>query len=481
MQVVLEHREKAVYIGIALTASVIISYLTGTLGILVPILSVVLAAVLVFLTILFKDPLTGLFSTLVYGFCYILISRELPGIPLGYAMEALYIILWIAIICKSSQADWKRLSNDLVLLFLIWFLISVLQVVNPGASARGWLSEIRTSGFDSFMLVPAGFMLFTNQKHLNLFIIIVIACSLFAMLNGVKQLRLGLFPGEQAFLDANPTHMIWGQLRVFSFYGDAGQFGASQAAFVVLCGVLAFGPFKTWKRLAFGVLALLFFYGMLISGTRGAFFALIPGALIAIFLFKNIRILFSGIAFLLFFVAILKFTYIGSSFEYIHRLRTALDPEDASLNMRFLNQEILRDYMKSYPFGGGLGVMGYAGGEYNSGKFLASVAPDSYWVKVWGMYGITGLTFWFCMMGYIIGKSCGIVWNIRDDRLRIKLIALTASFFGIFICSYGNEVINALPSSIVSYLSLVFIFMGPELDRQISEKRKNNLDHTKTL
>src|SRR5690606_40987535 len=97
MQIVLEHREKAVYIGVALTASVIISYLTGTLGMLVPVLSVVLAAVLVFLTILLKNHLAGIFSTLVYGFCYILISRELPGIPLCYEMTALFIIFLIAI------------------------------------------------------------------------------------------------------------------------------------------------------------------------------------------------------------------------------------------------------------------------------------------------------------------------------------------------------------------------------------------------
>lgn len=477
MHAVLEHKDKAIYIGIGLIVSVVLSYLTMTFGMLAPVFSIVAGAILIFLIIVFKSPSMGLFSTLVYGFCYILISRELPGVPLGYAMEALYIVVWIAIICKSQKTDWKRLSNDLFLLFSIWFLISVLQIVNPGASARGWLSEIRTSGFDSFMLVPAGFMLFRNNKHLNLFLIIIIACSLFATVNGLKQLKLGFFPGEQAFLTANPTHMIWGQLRVFSFYRDAGQFGASQAAFVVLCGVLAFGPFKVWKRVAFGILALVFFYGMLISGTRGSFFALIPGAFLAIFLFKNIKVLLGGLAFLVLFVAILKFTYIGSSFSYVHRLRTALDPEDPSLNTRFTNQEILRDYMKSYPFGGGLGVMGYAGGEYNSDKFLASVAPDSYWVKVWGMYGIVGLTFWFCMMGYIIGKSCGIVWKIRDDGLRIKLIALTASFFGIFICSYGNEVINALPSSAVSYLALVFIFMGPELDRQLSGKRVKTLNN----
>src|SRR5690606_30070371 len=234
----------------------------------------------------------------------------------------------------------------------------------------------------------------------------------------------------------------------------------SQACFVVICGVLAFGPFKLWKRVVFSLLALLFFYGMLISGTRGSFFALVPGILLAIFLFKNLKVLFVGTVFLITFVAILKFTYIGSGFSYVHRLRTALDPEDPSLYLRFMNQQILSDYMKSYPFGGGLGVIGYAGEKYNSDKFLSTVAPDSYWVKIWAMYGIVGLVFWFCMIMYVLGKCCGVVWNIENKSLRVKLIALTAGFFGVFICSYGNEVINALPSSIVTYLSLVLIYMG---------------------
>src|SRR5690606_1029677 len=159
-----------------------------------------------------------------------------------------------------------------------------------------------------------------------------------------------------------------------------GQFGASQASLVVVCGVLAFGPFKVWKRAVFALLSLIFFYGMLISGTRGSFFALVPGIFLAIFLFKNIKALLFGGLFLTAFVSILKFTFIGSGFSYVHRLRTALDPTDPSLNLRFINQEILSSYLENYPFGGGLGVMGYAGGKYNADKFLAGIAPDSYWV-----------------------------------------------------------------------------------------------------
>ena len=470
---VLNYQNKGFVVTVGIFVSLLIAYLTASVGVLVPLLSIAIGVISIFLIIVFQNPLYGLISTLIYCFCFALVERELGGFPFGYVVELLYVVVTLAAILKTSSKDWKRAQNDLLLLFSLWFLVSVLQLLNPsGASFDGWLSEIRTSGFDSFMLILLGFLIFKTVRHLDIFLFIIIACSLLATLNGMKQLHIGLFAGEQQFLDANPTHMIWGQLRVFSFYRDAGQFGASQACFVVICGVLAFGPFKLWKRIVFSFLTLFFFYGMLISGTRGAFFALVPGIFLAVFLFKNIRVLLSGTLFLASFIAVLKYTYIGSGFSYVHRLRSALDPTDPSLNLRFLNQQILSDYIKDFPFGGGLGVMGYAGGKYNSNMFLSAIAPDSYWVKVWGMYGIVGFTLWFCMMGYILGKCCGIVWNIKDERLRVKLTALTASFFGVFICSYGNEVINALPTSIVTYLSLVLIYMGPLFDNDLMNRDK---------
>ena len=66
---------------------------------------------------------------------------------------------------------------------------------------------------------------------------------------------------------------------------------------------------------------------------------------------------------------------------------------------------------------------------------------------------------------YILGKSCGLVWNIKDKVLRVKMIALTAGFAGILVGSYGNEVINIMPTSIVIYLSWAFIAKSPQIER----------------
>lgn len=192
---------------------------------------------------------------------------------------------------------------------------------------------------------------------------------------------------------------------------------------------------------------------------------MIVGIAVALLLSKNIKVLVVGSAIALSGLFILKYTYLGQGNYNIQRLRSSVNPDDASLNVRLNNQHILGNYLSSHPFGGGVGSIGFWGREYNSGKFLATIPPDSYWVKVWAEYGIVGFTLWFCIMMYILGKSCGIIWNIEDKALRAKLIALTAGAAGIFFCSYGNEVINFLPSGLIVYFSWAFVFLGPSLDR----------------
>src|SRR5690606_41841375 len=103
---------------------------------------------------------------------------------------------------------------------------------------------------------------------------------------------------------------------------------------------------------------------------------------------------------------------------------------------------------------------------------IAEISLVCYWVIVWVIYGIVVFLFWFCMIMYVLCKCCGIVWNIKNESLRVKLIALTSGAAGIFLCSYGNEVINTMPSSIPVYLSFVIVFIGSRIDKEITE---NNL------
>jgi hypothetical protein len=463
-------KHKAILLPLAMLAAVGIGWLTISVGPAIPALLVALSVAVPFVVAVFYEPKYGLIAFILFCFVIQILVREIGGFPFGILGEALLVLTWIAVMTNSSQKfNWSNTKNDLFYLTLLWFLINLLEILNPAdASLMGWLQEVRGTSLIWFLTVPLSLILFTRVKDLNVFLIIIIGMSLLAALNGVKQLYIGPFPGEQAFLSgpAQKTHILFGKLRVFSFYSDAGNFGASQAHMGLIAMILALGPFKLWKRILLAAAAALLFYGMLISGTRGALFVVVVGIAVALFISRNFRFILIGSVFALFSLSVLKYTSIGSGNYHIQRLRSALNPEDASLNVRLHNQQILREYLKGRPFGGGVGVIGFWGEKYNSDKYLSSIPPDSYWVKVWAMYGIVGFILWFGIMMYILGKCCGIVWNIQDKRLRFKLMALTAGAAGILFASYGNEIINSMPSSVIVYISWCFIYLGPKFDNR---------------
>jgi O-antigen ligase len=407
-----------------------------------------------------------LYTLIAYCFTFIILGREIGGFQYGLFIEVFIIITIIAILIKSPREDWSKLNSSVFFVILFWLCVTILEVINPGSNVMGWVAEARTTAFYPIFLLLIGLMVINDNKSLDMFIILTIAFSTLASLNGVKQLFVGLTPGEQDFLRANEsTHLLWGRLRVFSFYTGAGQFGASQAHIGLMALILAFGPFKNWKRALLVICALLNLYGMLISGTRGALFALAPGMFLAIILSKNYKVVIFGSIIAIMFLGVLKFTHIGDSNYQIYRLRTALDPTDPSLNVRLVTQSKLKNYMASRPFGGGLGTIGYNAAIYNADKWLANIQPDSYFVKVWAMYGVVGLTIWVCIMMFILGYGCAIVWNLHDPVTKIKMIALTAGFAGVLICSYGNEVINNMPTSIVIYLGWACVIMSPKFQK----------------
>lgn len=469
MRELLNFKNKTTLLTLGAIVSIAIGYLTYSLGLVIPIAVIAGSIALAFVISSFLNPRVAIITYFIYCFVINSLLKNVDGVPWGYMMEVLLGLTWLTMLINKSRFNWAAAKNDYVYIALAWFIINILEIVNPaGASLLGWLNEVRFTAFNWVVIAPLVFLMFNKKKDVDVFLILIIGMSVLAALYGMKQLFIGVSAGEQKWLDggADFTHIVFGKLRVFSFYTDAGQFGASQAEIGLVALVLAAGPFKVWKKVLLFIAAGILFYGMLISGTRGALFALVSAAFFAIFLSKNFKVLIVGSMLALGFLGFLKFTTIGNGIYQINRFRTALDPTDPSLNVRFNNQKKLAEVLSGMPFGGGVGVSGMNGTIYNSDKLLSTIPPDSYWVKVWTMYGIVGLLIWFCMNMYILGKCCGVVWNLRDDQLRVKMIALTAGTAGLFFCSYGNEVMNGFPSSMILYMSWGFVLYSPNFDRK---------------
>jgi len=468
-----KNKNKKLVGGILL--AILVGWLTSIMGFAIPVTLLAVTFLVSFLLIVFNKPKVGLLTFIAHCFFIWLLFREVGDLPFSLAIEGLILLTWLAVIFhNSAHFDWSFMKKDITYLGLGWCSITVLEFFNPTTfgNVNSWIADSRYT-FLWITVVPMSLTLFNTNKDLNLFLYLILGFSVVAAFYGLRQTHIGLTSAERNFLVQSPTHVIFGKLRVFSFYSDAGQFGASMAQMCVIAVVLLLGPFKMWKRVLGAVLAVLFLYAMSVSGTRGALFCLFGGIIIILFISKNLKIIaIAG------FIAIvgfgfLKFTFIGHNISEIRRMRSALNPNDASLNLRFYNQQRLAAHLAHYPLGGGIGSIGYAARGAAKKAPYANIEPDSYWVKIWANYGIVGLTIWFSMMMYIIGKCAGIVWNIKNQRLKIKLTALTAGAAGIFLCSYGNEVMNNNPSSIVLYISWAFIFLGPKLDRE-AQLAENN-------
>jgi len=378
----------------------------------------------------------------------------------------------------NDRIDWTPATKDITALAAIWFGYALLQAVNPEALSReAWFYAMRGVSLYMFLMIPLILMLFGNMKDFNKVLYIWGAISLLATFKGILQNTIGLDSWEQQWMDGggHVTHLLFGKLRVFSFYSDAGQFGASQAHTGVVAAIIFMHAKEKKEKLFFGVLALMSFYGMFISGTRGAMAVPAMGFFLYLILIRNVKLVtlgaIMGIAVFIFF----KFTTIGNGVYAINRMRTAFDPNDASLQVRLENQRILRTYLATRPIGGGIGAAGNWGQRFSPQGFLANVPTDSWYVMIWAEQGVVGLTLHLFILFYILGKGSYLaMFHVRDPVLQGKLFGLAAGMFGIMAASYGNGVFGQSPTGPLIYLTMGFLFLAKPLDKSITEENKVN-------
>ena len=213
--------------------------------------------------------------------------------------------------------------------------------------------------------------------------------------------------------------------------------------------------------------SLLAFYGMIISGTRGAISVPLAGFMIFFILRRNVKVLSIGVAILGMVFVFFKFTTIGQGNDQIRRMRTAFDPNDASLQVRLDNQRILKRYLASRPFGGGIGHGGVKAQKYLPNAFLSQIATDSWYVLVWVEMGIIGLLLHLFILFYTLIRGTWLVmFRIKDPKLKIKISALIAGLAGVMVASYGNAVLGAMPTGMLIYTSMAIILNAKALDKK---------------
>jgi len=452
-------------IGFALVVAVlgIGVFLFKFLGILAGFALLGLPIGLLVLGVLWNKPKYGVWGTIIMGFFAAGVARYVSG-PWGLSIDIMLALSWLSVILnKQIKVDWKHAKHDMVTVSLLWFGFIVLEIVNPaGNGPIAWFYAMRGIGFYQALTVPLIFLLFREEKDLQVFLNMIIWFSLIGTIWGFKQQLLGVDSAEHHWLYAenhHEEHILHGVLRVFSFYSDAGSFGSSQAMMSLMCGILFMGPFKMKKKFQYLIYAVIFLLGFAISGTRGALAVPFGGGIAYLILIKNFKVLAGGVSAMVIVFVILKYTFLFQGVEQVRRMRTALDPNNKSLSVRHDNQKIFARYIANKPFGGGIGTAGFWGARFNPDSLMANTATDSWYTKIWAETGMIGFILHISILGFILGKAGHKVMTMRGKKNRSYAMALYAMFAGALLASYGNQVLIQMPTGILMNFVLPFIFL----------------------
>jgi hypothetical protein len=418
--------------------------------------------------LLFHKPESGLILVLVLGFS---INGFARYISLQYSIfiDGVIIMACIAAFFHSGYSDYQRLASVTVGALLFWTFYTIMEIFNPESiGILPWFYAVRSVSFYVLVVAALTILVFKTKKHLQIFLIIWFVFGILSALYGMKQVFIGLNSVEKAWLanGAAKTHLLFGKLRVFSFYSDAGQFGAFMSFTSLVAFIMAVRAESFKLKCFYLITGVLSGYGMLISGTRGALFVYI-GAMVYLLLDKNFKTFIIGLFILGSIFFLLRFTYLGASNYNIQRMRSAVKPkDDASFQVRVENQRKFSEYLKDKPFGGGIGTSGYWGQRFHPKSFLAQTPTDSWYVRIWAETGQVGLILYLLTLAGILIHGFVLILNLKDVYLKQKLSAIYAGCFGVLIANYGNQVIGQFPTIVVFSMGIGIVCLGKLYDNE---------------
>lgn len=468
-----------------LTGAVILGVVITRGGTIVAGGLIVSPLVLLFAALCFKRPQIGLFACLLLGF--FLFSHSLGALivkatggafSIGLTLDGCLLIALLGVLLGDTKKGLYRLHNPLMYILSFWMLYNVFQLVNPLAVSREpWFFTVRGFALYWFQVTVIGLVCLTQRSDLKRFIKLWLICCVVQALWSFKQQYIGLTGEEVDWLEnfGKSTHVLHGFLRSFSLCSDAGQFGAimAHATLFALIRMLDEPVFR--KKAGYALLAGVFFWGFAVAGSRGPLIVLGVGFAVYLILKRNVLVLLVGTVVGAGAFGVLKFTNIGQSNYQVQRIRSALDPEDQSLQLRLYNQRMFAQYMASRPFGIGLGLAGDSGKKYTS-SIVTEQGIDSWYVKIWVETGVVGLVIHVISLLLIAILGFRKIWHLHDPNLRSIMSGLLCGYVGIMFANYGNQLFGQSPTCFVIYLSIIFFVNSDRFD-QVAEPSKLSIGH----
>ncbi|QDK79736.1 O-antigen ligase family protein [Spirosoma sp. KCTC 42546] len=446
-------------------------YLVSTMGPAGAGIAIVLPIVIGILIALLMEPRFGLFLYVHLSFL-IGFSRfiSLP-IPLGLLVDGVLAITLLSTFLNGQRMEWRRLKSPAFALVAIWFAYTLIELLNPEAPYRpAWFFHVRPFSMHWFIVAILVLVIPITRKDIGILVVSWLGWSFLGALWAFKQQYIGLAPAEVQWLSEGNngvTHILFGQLRSFSFYSDAAQFGAEMAGVTVVAVIRVFEEKKMLYKVAYMALALVFFWGYAVSGTRSALFVMLAGFPFYLLLKRDFLKLVIGVVMAVPLVLILMYTNAGSSNYQVQRMRSALTPmNDPSFLLRLQNQQKLKGYLEHYPFGAGIGTSTDMGARFSPWHWAAQTPPDSWYVELWIETGRVGVTLYILMLLGLAGLGVYQVWRLKDPWMIKVMYAFLAEFVGIALMGYSNPVLGQFPTDTIIFISTMLIVTCYRWDSQ---------------
>ncbi len=436
-----------------------------------------LAVVPLFIVLIFSLVASPHFSLLmIFAANYFIMGTvrytDIPGGPIMDVLLGMTIVGMIIQACQG-KLDMGNSLNSLSLLSGVWLLYCIFEIFNLNKpSFEAWLQSGRGLALYFFLLSIVTPVIFTRYRDVKRVLILWSMFTIVGAGKAVQQKIMGFDHYELRWLyelDAQSTHLISSGIRYFSIFTDAANFGALMGFSMVMFTVCAFMSQKWLSRIYFIAVAILSFYAMMLSGTRGANAVPFAGFGLFVLLSRNWKVVIPLSFFLAFSFWFLNFTTHLEGNTYVRRMRSTFDTNDASLQVRFDNQAKMKVWLRDHPFGAGIGMGGGKAKKHDPNAYMSQLPTDSWFVLIWAETGIVGLSLYITILVILLIRcSYVIMFRIKNKQLRGILGGMLSGVFGVMIASIGNEIMGQFPNGFIVYTMLAFIYMGEKYDQQLS-------------
>jgi len=58
------------------------------------------------------------------------------------------------------------------------------------------------------------------------------------------------------------------------------------------------------------------------------------------------------------------------------------------------------------------------------------------------------------------------MFKVRDDWVKAQMSALVCGLFGVMAASYGNGILGQMPTGLLVYSSMAFMFLAQQFDKE---------------